>query len=192
MIINVSTFPNTFAVVSSLICVFLIQLKQTNIVFSRIALVSCFCAEIQLSGNILENTAKFLFYQKTHGASVRDGGGHEGPTPPGGVGQARPRQGVVWLPQASPRPLLLPTYTFWPERIGGSTFFPDRVPLHHHHQKPWFGTRNSILAPCQDGDSEEIIIIMISPSTIHDAPIHVWVISTVSEGDGRDWMISFM
>jgi hypothetical protein len=37
--------------------------------------VSCFCAEIQLSGKIPENTAKFLFYQKTHGARRRDGEG---------------------------------------------------------------------------------------------------------------------
>jgi hypothetical protein len=59
---NVSTFPNTFAIVSSLICIFWIQLTWTNVVFSRIALVSCFCAEIQLSGKIPENTTNFLFY----------------------------------------------------------------------------------------------------------------------------------
>jgi hypothetical protein len=39
---NISTFPNTFAVVSPLICVFWMQLTRTNVVFSRIALVSCF------------------------------------------------------------------------------------------------------------------------------------------------------
>jgi hypothetical protein len=43
---NVSTFPNTFAIVSPLICVFWIQLTRTDAVFSRIALVSRFCAEI--------------------------------------------------------------------------------------------------------------------------------------------------
>jgi hypothetical protein len=43
---NVSTFPNTFAIVSPLICVFWIQLTLTDAVFSRIALVSRFCAEI--------------------------------------------------------------------------------------------------------------------------------------------------
>jgi hypothetical protein len=37
-----------------------------------------------------------------------------------------------------------------------------------------------------------IIIIDISPSTIHDSPIDVWVIPVVGEGDGRDWMRSFM
>jgi hypothetical protein len=72
---NVSTFLNTFAIVSPLICVFWIQLTRTNTVFSRIALVSCFCAEIWLSGKISENTAKFLFYQKTHRARRRDGEG---------------------------------------------------------------------------------------------------------------------
>jgi hypothetical protein len=73
---NVSTFLNTFDVVSPLICVFWIQLTRTNAVFSRIALVSFFCAEIWLSGKIPENTAKILFYQKTHGAKIRD---REGP-----------------------------------------------------------------------------------------------------------------
>jgi hypothetical protein len=48
------------------------QLTQTNIVFSRIALVSHFCAEIQLSVKIWENIAKILFHQKTHGARRRD------------------------------------------------------------------------------------------------------------------------
>jgi hypothetical protein len=71
---NVSTFLNTFAVVPLLICVFWIQLTQTNAVFSRIALVSCFCAEIQLSVKIRENWQKILFHQKTHGARRRDGG----------------------------------------------------------------------------------------------------------------------
>jgi hypothetical protein len=69
---NISTFPNTFAIVSPLICVFWIQLTRTNAVFSRIALVSCFWAEIRLSGRILENIAKILFYQKTHRARRGD------------------------------------------------------------------------------------------------------------------------
>jgi hypothetical protein len=52
--------------------------NMDNAVFSRIALVSCFCAEIQLSGKILENTAKILFYHKTHGARIQDGEGPGG------------------------------------------------------------------------------------------------------------------
>jgi hypothetical protein len=70
---NVSTFPNTFAIVCPLICVFWIQLTRTNAVFSRIALVSRFCAEIQLSVKIREKSSKILFHQKTHGARRRDG-----------------------------------------------------------------------------------------------------------------------
>jgi hypothetical protein len=49
------------------------QLTRTNAVFSRIALVSRFCAEIRLSRKILKNIAKILFYQKTHGARRGDG-----------------------------------------------------------------------------------------------------------------------
>jgi hypothetical protein len=55
-------------------------------------------------------------------------------------------------------------------------FFLDRLPLCRRHQKSQFGTRNSVLAPCRDGDLEEIFITIITdiiPSTIHDSPIHV-------------------
>jgi hypothetical protein len=48
--------------------------------------------------------------------------------------------------------------------------------MHRHHQKPRFETKNSVLAPCQDGYLEEIFITIItdvSPSTIHGSPIHV-------------------
>jgi hypothetical protein len=48
--------------------------------------------------------------------------------------------------------------------------------MRRRHQKLQFGTRNSILAPCRDGDLEEIFITIIThapPSTIHDSPIHV-------------------
>jgi hypothetical protein len=121
--------------------------------------------------------------------------GWEPGSPPGGTAQAWSRPPMVRLPRPSPRPLLPPTYTLWPERSGGLVFFPNRLPLHHRHQKPRFGTRNSVLAPYRDGDLEEIFITIItdvSPSTIHDSPINVWVIPTVGEGDGRDWMRSFM
>jgi hypothetical protein len=55
-------------------------------------------------------------------------------------------------------------------------FFPDRIPLRRHHQKPRFRTKNSVLTPCRDGNLEEIFITIITdvtPSTIHDSPIHV-------------------
>jgi hypothetical protein len=55
-------------------------------------------------------------------------------------------------------------------------FFSDRLPLRCRHQKPRFKTRNSVLAPCRDGDLEEIFITIVTdvtPSTIHDSSIHV-------------------
>jgi hypothetical protein len=102
--------------------------------------------------------------------------GWEATTPLGGAAQAWSRQGVVRPPQPSPRALLPPTNTLRPETIGGSAFFLDRLPLHRQHQKLRFGTRNSVLAPCRDGDLEEIFITIItdvSLSTIHDFPIHM-------------------
>jgi hypothetical protein len=175
--------------------VFWIQLTQTNAIFSRIALVSHFCVEIRLSGKIPENITKILFCQKTHRARRRDEGGQQPGLTTRGAAQPWLRPPVVRPRHLSPRPLLLPTYTLWPENSGGLAFFPDRLSLRYRHQKPWFGTRNSVLAPCRDLDLEEIFITIItdvSPSTIHDSPIHVWVIPAVGEGDGRDWMRSLM
>jgi hypothetical protein len=91
---NVSTFPNTFAIVFPLICVFWMQLTQNNAIFSRIALVSHFCAEIQLSVKIWENIAKILFHQKTHAARRWDG---EGPGAPHHQGaQPSPGRAHLW------------------------------------------------------------------------------------------------
>jgi hypothetical protein len=120
---NVSTFPNTFTIVSPLICVFWIQLTRTNAVFSRIALVTCFCAEIQLSGKILENIVKILFYQKTHGARRGDGERLGARLTTRGTAQAWPRPPVVRPPRPSPWHLFPPTYTLWPERSGGFGVF---------------------------------------------------------------------
>jgi hypothetical protein len=55
------------------------QQTRTNAVFSRIAPVSRFCAEIQLSVKIRENITKILFHENTHGARRQDEeglGGH--------------------------------------------------------------------------------------------------------------------
>jgi hypothetical protein len=65
-------FPEHFCYCfPSNLCV-LNELTQTNAVFSRIAMVSHFCAEIQLSVKIRENIAKILFQKKTHEARRRD------------------------------------------------------------------------------------------------------------------------
>jgi hypothetical protein len=64
------------------------------------------CAEIQLSGKISENTAKILFYQKTHGAKIRDGEGPRGAHTPWwhGPGQAAPGGGEATSAIASTPP----------------------------------------------------------------------------------------
>jgi hypothetical protein len=70
--------------------------------------VSCFCTEIQLLRKIPENTAKILFYQKTHGARIRDEeepGGHH-TTWWGGPGLATPGGGVA-APSISRAPFCL-------------------------------------------------------------------------------------
>jgi hypothetical protein len=59
---------------------------------------------------------------------------------------------------------------------GGSTLFPETFQSSAAIENPISGIRNSVLAPCRDGELEEIIAIIItatSPSTIHDSPIHV-------------------
>jgi hypothetical protein len=116
---NVSTFSNTFAVVSPLICMFWMQLTWTNAVFSRIALVSRFCAEIQLLGKILKNITKILFYQKIHGARRGDEERQGDGLTTRGTAQPWPRPPVVRPPRPSPRSFLPPIYTLWPERSGG-------------------------------------------------------------------------
>jgi hypothetical protein len=49
------------------------QLTRTDAVFSIIALVSRFYAEIQLSVKIREKSSKILFHQKPHGARRQEG-----------------------------------------------------------------------------------------------------------------------
>src|SRR3954471_15879416 len=116
------------------------QLTRTNAVFSRIALVSCFCAENQLSGKIPENIPKVLFSQKTHGARRRRA---EGP----GVGQTGPRRGPrpghTWVASGRLRHLLgLPfrLYDLRDEKYReGSELFRKTCPLRPHHKKPYSG-----------------------------------------------------
>jgi hypothetical protein len=121
---NVSTFLNTFAIVSPLICVFWIQLTRTNDVFSRIALVSYFCAEIWLLGKIPKNIAKILLYEKTHGA--RRGGEERmgaGLTTKGrGPGLATPTCGEASSAVASTPPSAYIYPLTWKER--GFGIFP--------------------------------------------------------------------
>ena len=100
------------------------QLTRTDAVFSRIALVSTFCAENQLSGKIPENMTKIIFHQKTHGARIQDGVGL-GPshtTYPRRLGLAAPRGGLA-APDTSSVSLFAYKMRFDLKTQGGSMFF---------------------------------------------------------------------
>jgi hypothetical protein len=109
---NVSTFPNTFAIISPLICVFWIQLTRTDAIFSRIVLVSRFYAEIQLSVKIRDKSSKILFHQKTHGARRRDRGEAQGPHTHRGRGLAL--VAPTWCEDASAIPSTSPFAYIYP------------------------------------------------------------------------------
>ena len=153
------------------------QLTRTNNVFSRIALVSSFCAEIQLSGKIPGNMQIIIFYPKTHGARRRSG---EDPRGGPHLAQARVRLGRAWGwcgRLRAPLDLSFGLHIAYDLKTsGGSTFSREEFRFAARERNPNSATRNSVLAPCQDGELEEIIAIIItdaSASTIHDSPIHV-------------------
>ena len=70
-----------------------IQLIRIDAVFSRITLVSCFCAKNELSGKILENMPKNISHQKIHGAKRGDRGEAWGPRPTPGASPPDPAPG---------------------------------------------------------------------------------------------------
>ena len=94
--------------------------------------------------------------------------------------QARPRLGRAWPVYGGLWHLLgLPSRLYDPRDVkleGGSKLFQKEVRYAATTRNPIPGTRSSVLAPCRDGELEEIIAIIItdsSTSTIHDSPIHV-------------------
>ena len=100
------------------------QLTRTDAVFSRIAMVSRFCAEIQLSGKFPENITKSIFHPKTHGARRRDGGeprgAHTHPWRGPGLGRSKGWYGRL----SHPLDLAFALYKAPGLKIpGGSTFF---------------------------------------------------------------------
>ena len=97
-------FLEHFTIVSSLNLCDWIQLTLTDVVFSRITLVSCFCAENEQSWQIPESMPKTISHQKIHGAKGEIEGMPGGPRPTPGAGPLTPRLGEVWPPQAAPRP----------------------------------------------------------------------------------------
>ena len=92
-----------------------------------------------------------------------------------GQGWARAHLGCGHLgqPPTLPFGLLKPLDLKTP---GERQFFHDEFRSSAATENPNSEIRNSILAPCRDGELEEIFAIIItdaSPSTIHDSPIHV-------------------
>ena len=87
------------------------QLTRTNAVFSRIALVSCFCAESQSFGKIPEKLQKFYFLRKLTEPEDEAETAHGGPTRTLGAAQVGPRRGLVWPPRVAPDAPLWTTYS---------------------------------------------------------------------------------
>ena len=153
------------------------QLTQTNAVFSRIALVSSFVQKIQLSGKTPIFIAIIIIHRKTHGAKRGGGvaarGDHAILGRVQGWARAQVWRGHLGHPPALPFGL----HKALDLNIdGGFVIFRETHPHSAADVISIPGIRSSVLAPCRDGDSEEIITIVIitaSPSTIHDFPIHV-------------------
>ena len=112
------------------------QLTRTNDVFSRISLVSRFCAENQLLGKTLEIIAKSLFYPKIHGARIRDREGQGGAHTTGlhGGQMAAPPHGVEasGTPSRPPLDYITPFDLKTLEEI--ETFHETLTELHRHRK----------------------------------------------------------
>ena len=153
------------------------QLTRTNAVFSRTALVSRFCAEIQLSGKTSEFMQKALFSQKTDGARRTSQVEARGPHTIGRRGPGGARAALWCGPLGRP-----PTPSFGLfigldlKTHGEKSKSPETIQYAATIAKLRLGTRNSVLALRRDGELEEIIAIITtdaSPSTRHVSPIHV-------------------
>ena len=153
------------------------QLTWTNAVFSRIAPLSSFCAEKSTFVKNSENNCDRHISLEDPRSQKGSRRGHTRQPRHSwarlGVG---PRPSVAWPPR-SPPTLPFGLYIALDLNIeGGSTIFRETHPRSAAAAISIPGIRSSVLAPCWDGDSEEIITIVIttaSPSTINDSPIHV-------------------
>ena len=153
------------------------QLTRTNVVFSRIALVSSFVQKKQLSGKTSIFIGIIVTHRETHGTKRGDGVVARGNHTLAGRGQGWARAllgcGHLGHPPTLPFGLLKALDLIFD---GGFVIFRETHLRSAADAISISGIRSSVLAPCRDGDSEEIItiiIIIVSPSTIHDFPIHV-------------------
>ena len=136
-----------------------------------------FVQKSQLSRKTPKTIAIVIFHRKTHrarrGVGEATPGSHAIAGRGWGWGRAQVWRGHLGRPPTLPFGL----YIALDLNIeGGSTIFRETHPRSAAAAISIPGIRSSILAPCRDGDSEEIITIVIttaSPSTINDSPIHV-------------------
>ena len=153
------------------------QLTRTNAVFSRIVLVSSFCTEKSTyEKNSDFNCNRHILLEDPR----RQKGSRRGCTRQ--PRHSRARRGVGPCPHMAWPPRSPPTLPFGLLKAldlnikGGFVIFRETHPRSATAAISIPGIRSSVLAPCRDGDSEEIITVVIitaSPSTIHDSPIHV-------------------
>ena len=138
------------------------QLIRTNAVFSRIALVSSFVQKNQLSGKHPIFIGNVITHRETHGTKRGDGVVARGNHTLAGRGQgwARALLGCGHLGHPPTLPFGLHK-TLDLKSDGGFIIFRETHLRSAADAISFSGIRSSVLAPCRDGDSEEIITIVI-------------------------------
>ena len=153
------------------------QLIRTNAVSAELPWCLLFVQKIKLSGKTPIFIGNIKTHRETHGTKRGDGVVARGNHTLAGRGQgwARALLGCGHLGHP-------PTLPFGLHKALDLRFDGGFVILRETHLRSAAdaisipGIRSSVLAPCRDGDSEEIITIVIitaSPSPIHDFSIHV-------------------
>ena len=142
------------------------QLTRTNAVFSRTALVSRFLCRNPTFKKIPRKYRKTpIFSKDPRSQKTRrrwaTRAPHHGPVRPG-LNRAGEWCGRLGHYLASPFRLLSPLDL---KTRGGSTLFPETLQSSAATENPISGTRNSVLAPCRDGELEEIIAIIITDAS---------------------------
>ena len=135
-----------------------------------------FVQKVKVSGKFQKDSRNSIFSEDPRSQKTKRRGCTGAPHAPRarqGLGRAQGWCGHPVWPPTLPYGLLK---AFDLKTLGGSTLFLENIQISAAIENPISGTRNSVLAPCRDGELEEIIAIIItaaSPSTIHDSPIHV-------------------
>ena len=137
---NVSTFLNTFAIVSPHICVVLNATNPDWRCFQQNCPGVLFLCRNSTFGEKSRKIGKpIIFTEDSRSQKMECRRALGGPD----MAQARPshwpRLACVWCPQAPPRSPLAAISSSWRETYGGFEAFPGRSPLRCHHAKPYSG-----------------------------------------------------